>query len=588
MRLTLLQKLVISFSLVFCLIIAGFGFLVLQSSSERYQAQSDAYCRKIVEANIALSDHYFEQLRNIANIVAKDQDIISAVTYRERASSVNYAVELYNQRRVAAKLDQLRGLSGVTSALLIGSNGECYYSYGASPVRSFDFNHEKWFTQSADSGQSVFVNFHPLEYLLNEKRKQSISLIAPILNSNQYFSGKAAYFLCDFELSPILIAAGRDDDTDIAVYDGGTPVYAPAQSKLSKAQQQLLNLALMNGEKNVILPSDYDSESAYLVVNERSRISGWSIVGIMSLKSVERMHSLNKMFVMGLMFVAFAVTLIASTLLARSVLIPMNRLMVAFQNIGNGEKRVQFEETSSVEVDRIAHTANLMFDRIEKLTNRVMEEGKERAQAQLRALQHQINPHFLNNVLQSMKALAVRGDTDTISKMCTLLGKLLTYSVYNPYDMVSIKSEFEYTDHYIALQNMRFERKITCTLDFSPQVQDFSVPKLIIQPLAENAIEHGCTIDEGGHITLSADMDGNEVYIAVTNTGLALSAQRVEELNYMIHNRKANAQTKSIGLLNVAERLKSCFGDAADLQIFSRSGMNTSIVITIPVEKEGD
>ena len=99
MRLTLRQKLVIWFSLAFCGIIAGFGILVLRNNGDRYQQQSYAHCRRIVQANIDLADNYFEQLSNVVYIVVSDQDIITSVNYRMNNPDVDYSIELYNQRK---------------------------------------------------------------------------------------------------------------------------------------------------------------------------------------------------------------------------------------------------------------------------------------------------------------------------------------------------------------------------------------------------------------------------------------------------------------------------------------------------------
>ena len=363
-------------------------------------------------------------------------------------------------------------------------------------------------------------------------------------------------------------------------------MYVPAQLGLAGAQQAQLAAYIEAGERSFLLDACPENASGYLVVSETSEVSGWLILGVMPLDSIQELRSTNRTFVAVLMLVAFAVILAVSSLLARSVLVPMNTLIQKFNAIGRGEKDVRFEKTASVEVDRIAETAMQMLEKNDRLTAEVVEEGRQRAQAQMRALQHQINPHFLNNVLQSMKALAVCGDTEAISKMATLLGRLLAYSVYDPYDMVPLASEFEYTETYIALQNVRFQNKILCTVDLPEEAKRFMVPKLIIQPLAENAIEHGFLPSEGGHIALSADLDEKDLYIAVTNTGRAIEPGQVEKLNRMLHEKKAETQSASIGMLNVLARLQSSFGGGADLRVMSRDGMNTSIVLTLPYTKE--
>lgn len=586
MRLTLRQKLVISFSLAFCIVIAGFGALVLHTNGERYQEQSYAYCRRIVQANIDLIDNYFEQLRNVVSIVVSDQDIINAVNYRMNNPDIDYSIELYNQRKVAAKVKQFDVLSDVKNAVIVGPDGGYLYYYKESPVQGYIFKQQPWFVQAAGVNRMEFVNYHPTDYLLNAPDQQTVSLLAPILNSSQYFWSDPAYLMCDFGLEPILADSGRDGETQIAIYSGSEPVYLPAGLKLAALQQEQLTGNIEKGERSFILDACKTNPSAYLVVTETSEVSGWLILGIMPLDSIQKLRETNRAFVLALILAAFAVIWAVSGLLTRSVMIPVNTLIEKFNAIGRGEKDVRFEKTASVEVDRIAETAMQMLEKNDRLTAAVVEEGKQRAQADMRALQHQINPHFLNNVLQSMKALAVCGDTEAISKITTLLGKLLTYSVYEPYDMVPLSREFEYTENYIALQNVRFQQKIICTVNLSGEARDFQVPKLIIQPLAENAIEHGFDPVQGGHITLSADLDEEALYIAITNSGRVIDARQVEKLNRMLREKTTDTQSSSIGLLNVLARLKSCFGSRADLQILSRDGMNTSIILTLPHAKE--
>lgn len=587
-RLSLKKKLVLVFSITFCLIITGFGMLILKSNGTRYQQQSYEYCSKIVEANISLIDNYFEQLSNITKIVATDMDVVNAVTYRENTPDVDYSVELYNQRRVANKIHQFDILHDVENAIIVGSHGHYFYYSDDSPRLDYSFKDQPWFREVLPVTSPVFLNYHPTDYLLAAPQAETVSLLAPIFTSNFYFAGEPAYLLCDFSLDPILKQTSGNNKTQIAIYAGNDPVYFPAGTGMSTVQIQQLNENLLQGNKAFLLDKAQSGDHSYLVAAEQSRVSGWSILGILPMDSLQALTRSNTLFVIILIAVSIVVTLILSNLIAESVLVPMNQLIEKFNAIGRGEKGITFEKTQSIEVDRIAQTAMEMLRKNEELTIRNAEEGKQRAQASLRALQHQINPHFLNNVLQSMKALAVCNDTENVSKMATLLGKLLSYSVYNPYDMVPLQSEFDYIQTYIALQNIRFQNRLIYTPDLSDEVADFRTPKLIIQPLVENAVVHGLDISEGGHISVSAGLDGDMVCIAVTNNGSTIALDKLEYLNNLLQNGSADERESSIGLLNVRARLKGCFGDGADLEILSRDGMSTSVVITIPISKEGE
>ena len=585
-RLSLKKKLVLGFSITFCLIITGFGMLILKTNGTRYQQQSYEYCSKIVDANISLIDHYFEQLSNVTQIVATDTDIVNAVTYRENTKHVDYAVELYNQRRVANKIHQFDILHDVENAIIVGSDGQYFYYSDYSPKLNYSFRDQPWFQQALPAASHVFLNYHPTDYLLSPSHSETVSLLAPIFTSNFYFAGEPAYLLCDFSLDPILKKTSGKDKTQIAIYAGTDPVYFPVGTGMSAPQIEQLNTQLLSGSKAFILDKAQRSDHSYLVSLETSRVSGWSILGILPMDSLQALTRSNTMFVLILIAASIAVTLVLSNLIAESLLVPMNHLIEKFGAIGRGAKDITFEKTQSIEVDRIAETAMEMLRKNEELTLRNAEEGRQRAQASLRALQHQINPHFLGNVLQSMKALAVCGDTESVSKMATLLGKLLSYSVYNPYDMVPLRDEFEYVDTYIALQNVRFQNRLIYTPDLSPEVASFRTPKLIIQPLVENAVIHGLDISEGGHIAVSASLDEDTVCIAVTNNGKNIDPEKLAYLNKLLREGSADEQESSIGLLNVRARLKGCYGEKADLEIMSRDGMSTSVVITIPTQED--
>ncbi len=586
------KKIALSFTSVFCLIISIFGTVSLHLNGQRYQQQGYNYCSKIVKANISLADTYFQQIMNISNIVATDEDIVSAARYRElrmmKGQGLDYGIELYNQRRVAAKITQLDILSNITNAVMISSQGSYLYYYGDAPAIDYNFLAQEWYMGRAVPGAAAtFLNHHPTDYLLDNKRGQTVSLLMPVNISGRYSISPPAYLMCDFTLEPILGGALHGGDTQVAIFSGTEPVYLPGTLRLTTKQSEALNQGLQQEETNFLLPGS-EGEPPYLIVAERSTISGWTIVGIESLKPLEELRHMNTLYMILLLVGAFFLALAVSWHLSRSILIPMDKLMKSFEAIVGGRENMRFEATGSVEVDRIASTAERMLARTAELNTKLLEDEQRLAEEQLKALQHQINPHFLNNVLQSIKALAVCGNVEAVSRSTTLLGKLLTYSVYTPYEKVPLARELEYIGNYIELQNVRFSKKIICKISCSAPFDGLLVPKMVIQPLVENAIEHGFPQDEGGNISVVVDCEDRELYITVTNSGVAIGEERVAQLNETIHQKDVYQAARSIGLANVLHRLRLCYGPSADLRIFSRVGMNTSIVLIIPIKEEGE
>lgn len=530
-----------------------------------------------------------DQLITVSKIVANDQDIINAVTYRNSVQEIDYSVELYNQREVASKIKQLDVLGNITNALIIGNNHEYLYYYGSSPVRGYRFDQQDWFNKAAymEDKYIRFTNFHPTDYLLNYRNRKTVSVITPIINANQYYAAERTFLMTDFNLDPILSDKNGQGNMQIAIYDGVNPVHFANNSHLSAVQKEEISEGLRKGKRSFTVAKSGDHPVSYLVVNETSLVSGWSILGIMPLTEVEEMRSTNTTVVIAMLVIACILVILLSGLISKSILNPMQSLLQRFNQIASGRRDVSFKESKSVEINLIAETADHMLKNINQLTDEVVEEQKRLATEQLKVLQHQINPHFLNNVLQSIKAMAVCGDTESISKATTLLGKILSYSVYNPYELVELKQELSYTENYIILQNIRFNGLIKYSISCDEQLDHFPVPKLMIQPLVENAIEHGFEDRKEGNLSIVVEDAGDEIYIAITNDGAVVDSVEVERINRMLANQDTYKQNQSIGLLNLNQRLKSCFGTQAGVKMLSREGMNTSIVITIPKRKEG-
>lgn len=589
MKFSLRQQMIFSFSIVFIALIVVFGSLILNYNISSYQKQSYNSINKVVKANLSLIDNHLDQLITVSKIVANDQDIINAVTYRNSVQEIDYSVELYNQREVASKIKQLDVLGNITNALIIGNNHEYLYYYGSSPVRGYRFDQQDWFNKAAymEDKYIRFTNFHPTDYLLNYRNRKTVSVITPIINANQYYAAGRTFLMTDFNLDPILSDKNGQGNMQIAIYDGINPVHFANNSHLSTMQKEGISEGLRKGKKSFIVAKSGDHPVSYLVVNETSLVSGWAILGIMPLNEVEELRSTNTTVVIAMVVIACMLVVLLSGLISKSILNPMQSLLQRFNQIASGRRDVSFKESRSKEINLIAETADHMLKNINQLTDEVVEEQRRLATEQLKVLQHQINPHFLNNVLQSIKAMAVCGDTESISKATTLLGKILSYSVYNPYELVELEQELSYTENYIILQNIRFNGLIKYSMGCDEQLDHFLVPKLMIQPLVENAIEHGFEDRKEGHLSIVVEDAGSEIYIAITNDGAAVDSVEVERINSMLSNQDTYKQNQSIGLLNLNQRLKSCYGMQAGVKMLSREGMNTSIVITIPKRKEG-
>lgn len=209
-------------------------------------------------------------------------------------------------------------------------------------------------------------------------------------------------------------------------------------------------------------------------------------------------------------------------------------------------------------------------------------------QEQITSLQNQINPHYIVNTLEAIRMkLLIQGEEES-SRMVQYLAESLRTYAWDPRSMVTIREELDFLERYMTLQNYRFLNKITYHVEIEPEILTEKIPHFILQPLIENAIQHGFkNMIEHPHLEISFVPDEEELYIIVSDNGLGMSEEklaalqaRMQEEQHQIHSGKG-----SIGILNVYWRIKLLYGDRCYMQVKSKEGYGTEIEIKLQVKK---
>ena len=209
------------------------------------------------------------------------------------------------------------------------------------------------------------------------------------------------------------------------------------------------------------------------------------------------------------------------------------------------------------------------------------EEKNLLAEAEIRALQAQINPHFLYNTLNTI-SFYVRSNPETARKLIKYLSDYFRHSLNNPSKFISLAEEMRVIDCYIQLERARFSDRLSVTYDFSEDMlENLQIPPLLLQPLVENAVIHGVIKrEEGGtvRVGLIEHKTYNKIY--VIDTGVGISRRKLKTL--LIDRKRRD----HIGLINVHQRLVSIFGERCGLHILSKEGKGTIVFANVPkVEK---
>jgi len=258
----------------------------------------------------------------------------------------------------------------------------------------------------------------------------------------------------------------------------------------------------------------------------------------------------------------------------------IDKITACFDEVqkGNLTKRMTLEENDEFAV--IANSYNTMIQSIDELLRKNKEINEETTRAQIKQLESQFNPHFLSNTLQVIKYM-VTLEPDAVPAIIDHLSKLLRYSINASEVRCTLAEDLEYTKHYIAIQRFRFTDTLDCKLDVSEAAQSCIVPKLLVQPLIENAIQYGFAAEKRKLlIIIRAHIENGNLVINVTDDGNGMDEKKVSELHEMLSERTRT--TNHFGLYNIAKRIRLLYGEKSDMIIKSGLHRGTSITISFP------
>jgi len=280
------------------------------------------------------------------------------------------------------------------------------------------------------------------------------------------------------------------------------------------------------------------------------------------------------------MGIGILLAMVLSYLFSQSISQPIKNLAKRMKEVEEGI--LQPKEISSTinEFSSLEHSFNLMVGQIGSLLELTREEQAKLSEAERKALESQMNPHFLFNTLNTIKALARLHDEKEIYTITVKLGKLLRSSIDNRESEATLEQSMALVDSYLTIQKLRFGEKLTVDTYLDPSCNEVKTPKLIIQPLVENAIIHGLEPKAGEwHLAVTVERKDSTIQITITDNGVGIpSGQLPNDLNEL-------ANSTHVGVYNVYRRLFLSYGKKMQFAIQSKEGEGVTVKITFPDDK---
>ena len=342
-----------------------------------------------------------------------------------------------------------------------------------------------------------------------------------------------------------------------------------------------------------LVKAESDTETHYIRYNHQKLIVSTTqinemnstLLGIHDItREVQAVLDMRNVFVAAMFFVLCLLAMIIDQIVKR-MLRQFYSILRSIRLVQKGDLSVRIDAYANDEMGELGEQLNKMLDRIQELMDENMKRQMLVKNSEIRALQNQINAHFIYNVLESIKMMAEIDEKYEISDAITALGKLLRYSMRWVSGNVKLEEELEYIKSYMVLINLRYDYEIILSLNLPEELLSQEIPKMSLQPIVENAILHGIEpLSEDSTIYIKGWVEKDDCIIEISDTGQGMTDAQVRALEDKINGavEESGGNGHGIGLKNVQDRIHMSFGGNYGIRIASKYGCYTKIAIRLP------
>lgn len=370
------------------------------------------------------------------------------------------------------------------------------------------------------------------------------------------------------------------DSTIFIIDENGYIVSHPNKEKISTrietSQIQKIN------QNSGSFTTEIDGKN-YMIVYNAIASSKWTLIATIPMDYIQSNNQwlLNTNLI--IIMISFIFVILISVWVSSKIASPLERVGKAMKRLEKGDFEVRLDYDSDNEIGKIYKRYNAMAAEIKNLMEVIRKEEKKKKEAYIKVLQAQIKPHFLYNTLFTIKCLASIKKQPQIEELLDSLIKLLMASISKGGEFVSVYEEIEYIKNFALIQKYRFEDKFKVIFNISSEIQNCIVPKLIIQPIIENAIVHGMDTEISFiEVKIEGRLEGEDIVFRIRDNGKGIDADKINMMLQASENKNKNG-FNGMGIKNVNERIKLYFGDQYGLYYLSNIENGTEVIMRLPV-----
>lgn len=368
-------------------------------------------------------------------------------------------------------------------------------------------------------------------------------------------------------------------DIDFAS-EGEILIYDEAGNMLLGNHSHFHDMSVFAGQKGEF-DYQYDGRS-YLTIYDKLENVDWIVVGLMTLEGIGR--DMMQFGVIGIIFAVLLIVLctVVGNILIKNIITPVNEIVEALNAFSKGDFDTTLPIDRSDEMGSLSIGYNQMLVKINALIDTNYRSQILKKECELKMLQAQINPHFLYNTLETINWMARKNGMNEICNLISAVGDLMRISISNKKSYVTVREEMKLVEEYLYIQKIRYRDKLQTEITVDENMMDYMIPKLIIQPIVENAVVHGIEKKkEGGEVKIQGCLKDHMMCFTVYDTGIGMSEETIQ--NVMNHSADINSESHTgLGTYTVYQRISYIYGSEGRFEIRSKQAEYTKVVIEIP------
>ncbi|MFC4321555.1 sensor histidine kinase [Litchfieldia salsa] len=578
---------------VICIVIPAILTLFINSyltkDAMKEQAISNA------DRELKLAGEYvsklFEDMLYAANYIQLDSEISTILKKNANIDLNQDKITIPNEQyqeymeysKVAKTIENITLLGEKSYVTILLKNGKHYTNYPIDDYQPEQLFQESWFKEldGVYGYETIWIGSQPTVFKSEQTlNPYQISVARTLRDSNLKIYGYVIVTIMENKIKQAFESI--PGNREMLLIDGSNHIISHREDDQIGHSFPYLEQVQNEGFSNII---DISNEN-YLYAEHSIPYTGWKLISIVPYK--QAISKINSIF--DRVFFAQVISFILFFLLLTSIMQTITRPLVHLGNVATtvqgGNLEVRTNIRSKDEIGRLSNSFDQMLDRINEMIKEITDTQARKRKAEFAMLQAQINPHFLFNVLNSIRMKVMRKGDYESAEMISSLSKLLRMTIDKDKGMISFQEEVDIVKDFVKLMNMRQKEKVQLEVNVSRAAYCEIIPRFILQPIIENSMIHGLN-QSAGIISLEAYVNNNDFVIIVEDNGQGMNQEVLGVLrkNLTIKTDLLDGKNKkgfsSLGVSNVYERMRMTFGEAFNMEVHSNEGSGTKVSMYI-------